>query len=597
MRLLQQQDGAPSAVLSYDRRIGEILVARGAVTEDLIDYCLEYQQATGLRLGEALVKLNFVTEEVMRQGLCAQLNIPFFSSGDLTVDRDLARLINKKYAQKHQIIPLAMVGDTLTVAMDDPTNRGLIEELRAFSGLSINVVTSTPPVLQDTFHKLYGDPGQWETTCSPLEVIEEEAIEDSECKYSMPEGIKRADRLVRYILNMGLDKSATDIHLEAVDRQLVIRYRIDGVLQEARFGAMQSELNRHRHEVISRIKILGKLDIAERRRPHDGSFRVRVAKNGQSAIVDFRISIVPAYYGENVVLRILDNRNAPQSIDQLGFCKKTTDAFRQLLQRNTGIILITGPTGSGKTTTLYGALMTLAQPGVKILTAEDPIEYVYDSITQCEVNRKLDNTFASYVRAFLRQDPEIIMIGEIRDTETAEMAFRAAQTGHLVLSSLHTNDAISSVTRLLGLGVDPNLITSCLLGVISQRLVRQICHNCKEECTPPKELLEEFFVLTPADIRWFKGKKCPHCNHTGYRGRFPVAELWAPNEDDVILISKGASIDELRKSSYKSTIFMAEDAMDKLRARKTGLEELMRTLPYSSILQFRCLSGQSHRAA
>jgi type IV pilus assembly protein PilB len=233
--------------------------------------------------------------------------------------------------------------------------------------------------------------------------------------------------------------------------------------------------------------------------------------------------------------------------------------------------------------------MTSYRPGIKILTAEDPIEYVYDKLTQCEVNPKIGNTFAKFIRAFLRQDPEIIMVGEIRDSETAEMVFRAAQTGHLVLTTLHTNDAISSITRLLDLGVDPSLLASCLIGVLSQRLIRQICSHCTIEYMPPKEVLREFFDTPPPDMVWYKGQGCSQCNHTGYSGRLAVAELWIPSQNDIILINKGANIEELRTSSHESTIFMAEDAIEKLRAGETSLEELIRTLPFANIYQFRNL--------
>jgi type IV pilus assembly protein PilB len=552
---------------------------------------LNYQKKTGLRLGEVLIKLKFITEEVMRQALCTQHNIPYINLGNVTIDRSLAKIINRKYAQKHQVVPIARIGDTITLAMDDPIDTEVVKELEAFSGHTINVVTANRTAILDAFMSLYDDKLPTKDTDSQLKLEEEDAIGTLEkFKSAESQQQRKAASLVTQIIRMGLDNDATDIHIETLDRQVLIRFRKDGVLQEPHLGSLQEELNRHRLEIISRIKILGKMDIAEKRRPQDGSFRARIGKDGQTVNIDFRISIIPGYYGENTVLRVLDARNAPQSIYQLGFTKKTTEALRQLLERNTGMVLITGPTGSGKTTSLYGSLMTIYQPGVKILTAEDPIEYIYDNITQCEVNKKLGNTFASYVRAFLRQDPEVIMIGEIRDSETAEMAFRAAQTGHLVLSTLHTNDSISSVTRLLGLGCDPNLVSSCLLGVVSQRLVRQICPNCKEEYMPSKELLKEFFNDPPSDIRWFRGQKCSQCSYTGYSGRVAVAEMWIPNENDIILINKGATIDELRESSYQSTNFMSEDAMELLRAGKTNLEELIRTLPYFNIYQFRHLS-------
>ena len=560
--------------------IGDILIQSRAVTKEQLEKALDLQKKEGIRIGETLVKLKLITEEAMRKALCMQLNISYINLENISVDLSLGTLISRNYAQKHMVVPVAKIGDTITLAMDDPTDSELIEETETFFGHPINVVTSTQENLKEALLIIYEDPGRtW--TGSKLELIEEDSTNKS--KYLESQKNRKADNLVSQILVMALNSQTSDIHIESLDNRVLIRFRIDGMLLEPDLEFLKHEINELRREIISRIKILGKLDIAEKRRPQDGSFRARLVKDEQPTDVDFRISIIPGYYGENVVLRILDNRKIPKSIHELGFSKKTVERLTQLLERNSGIILITGPTGSGKSSTLYGALMTLYRPEIKVLTAEDPIEYVYDNITQCEVNNKIGNTFANYVRSFLRQDPEVIMIGEIRDVETAEMAFRAAQTGHLVLSTLHTNDAVSAVTRLTGLKVDPNLITSCLLGVASQRLVRKICTNCKEEYTPSKELQKEFFCVPPSDIRWFRGQKCPDCNHTGYKGRFGVAELWVPNQNDVILINRGASIDELRESSCQSTTFMSENAMEKLLAGKTNLEELIRTLPYSNI--------------
>jgi type IV pilus assembly protein PilB len=568
-------------------RLGDLLVRSGAVTEDLINLGLNHQKNKGLRLGEALVEQNLVTEDVMRQALCQQLNVPFIEMQSLSVDPGLSRLINRNYAQKHRIVPIAKLGRTVTLVMDDPTDRALIDELAAITGYTINVVTSTRAGILDAFSRVYEQIEGIEAD-STLQLIHEAGAEGQDAsKYVESLELRRADTLVTQLIGIGLNNGASDIHIEVTDRKVHTRFRIDGVLQELYLGSLENEVNRLKREVVSRVKILGSLDIAEKRRPQDGSFRARIRKGGADVKIDFRISIVPGYYGENVVLRVLDARNAPKSIDDLGFSGKINQAMNKLLKRNTGILLVTGPTGSGKSTTLYGALMTCYRPGIKILTAEDPIEYVYDKITQCEVNPKIDNTFAKYIRSFLRHDPEIIMVGEIRDSETAEMAFRAAQTGHLVLSTLHTNDAVSSVTRLLDLNVDPSLIASCLLGVLSQRLVREVCPHCKKQYRPSDGLLKEFFDVPPRWMRWLKGKGCSQCNYTGYNGRMAVAEVWTPSDEDIILINKRASIDELRKSSYESTAFMAEDAMEKLRQGKTNLEELMRTLPFSGISQFR----------
>jgi type IV pilus assembly protein PilB len=293
------------------------------------------------------------------------------------------------------------------------------------------------------------------------------------------------------------------------------------------------------------------------------------------------------------VLRILDSRRAPQSIDELGFSSNIEASLKVLLRRNTGILLVAGPTGSGKSTTLYGALMSSYRPGIKILTAEDPVEYVYDGITQCQVNTSIGNSFAQYIRSFLRQDPEVILVGEIRDGETAEMAFRAAQTGHLVLSTLHTNDAVGTIPRLLGLGVDPGVIASSLVGVVAQRLVRKVCPECKTEVQPDADLLKEFFGAPPKGIRWVAGAKCAYCNNTGYKGRVAVAELWAPEERDLFGISNSADIDELRETIRRSkrSVLMAQDAIAKLKAEETTLDELSRAMPFSAIYEFRRLLG------
>ncbi len=577
-------------------RLGEILLKSKIITGEQLEIALAYQKTNGLPLGEMLIKLNYITEEAMRQTLCKQLNIPFIDLDKFTIDPGLRKLINKSYAKHNRVVPITNIGNTITLAMDDPTNISVLKDLRSSTGFSINVVTSTSVKIYRAFSKLYGEElqGEQEVDRGHELITEEESHETGKTRYLEEyQQTQRADATVRRIINLAVKNRASDIHIESLDNRVLVRFRVDGVLQEFNLGALQEVINKNRREIISRIKILAKLDIAEKRRPQDGSFRVRVEKNGEVITVDFRVSIIPVYYGENAVLRILDPRNAPKSIQELGFSQSITEKLQQLLKRTTGILLITGPTGSGKSSTLYAALMTLFRPEIRILTAENPIEYVYENLSQCEVNEKIGNTFASYLRAFLRHDPEVIMVGEIRDQETAEMAFRAAQTGHMLLSTLHTNDAISAVTRLLDLNIEANMITSSLLGVHAQRLVRKICAQCKEEYMPSHELLSEFFNVPPIDLRWCRGKGCPHCNFTGYNGRLAVAELWTPSEEDMVLINKGVPFDEIKTSTVKSTILMAEDAMEKLREGKTNLEELCRTLPYSSIEQFRRYTDSS----
>ena len=571
-------------------RLGEVLVKSRTITGEQLEIALSYQKTTGLPLGEMLIKLNYINEETMRQALCKHLNIPYIDLEKFTIDPALRKLINKSYAKNNHVVPIANLGNTITLAMEDPTNTAVVKELRSSTGFTINVVTSTSAKIRHAFTKLYGEElsGEQEVDHGHELISEEESGEPGKSRYLEEyQQTQRADDAARKIINLAVKNRASDIHLESLDNRLLVRFRIDGVLQELNLGVLQDSINKNRKEIISRIKILGKMDIAEKRRPQDGSFRVRVERNGEIVAVDFRVSIIPSYYGENIVLRILDKRNAPTSIHALGFSQVITEKLQVLLKRTTGILLITGPTGSGKSSTLYAALMTLFRPEIRILTAENPIEYIYENLSQCEVNEKIGNTFANYLRAFLRHDPEVIMVGEIRDQETAEMAFRAAQTGHMLLSTLHTNDAISAVTRLLDLNIEANMITSSLLGVHAQRLVRRVCASCKEDYMPSGELLKEFFSIPPADFRWMKGKGCPHCNFTGYKGRMAVAELWTPSEEDSVLINKGVSFDEIKANAQKSTILMAEDAMEKLREGETTLEELMRTLPYSSIEQFR----------
>jgi type IV pilus assembly protein PilB len=390
-------------------------------------------------------------------------------------------------------------------------------------------------------------------------------------------------------MHLAIERQSSDVHLEPMSQnRLHVRFRIDGVLQALDLGPLQQACNDNVLSIISRIKIIARLDIAERRRPQDGSFRMRVDHAaGERRDFDFRVSVVPSYYGESVVVRILDRSRAPESIDRLGFPEPLVARLKELLRRPDGILLVTGPTGSGKSTSLYAALKTLYRPQIRVVTAEDPIEYVYEEFSQSEVNERIGNTFASYLRAFLRHDPEVMMVGEIRDEETAAMAMRAAQTGHLLLSTMHTNDAVSAVGRLIDLNVDPTLISSSLIGVLSQRLIRTICPDCAEPYQPSAELMREFFESPPSDFAWRRGRGCTACDFTGYRGRRVVGELWTPNETDAILINRSAPLEELRTSASRTTFSMTDSAIRLLREGQTNLEELIRMLPYASVYRFR----------
>ena len=580
-------------------RLGDILLRCKAITEQELDVALEEQKKSGNRLGEVLLKKSMVSDETMRQALCTQLNIPYIDISRINIDRNLTKIINRDYAYRHKIIPISMTESSITLAMDDPTNNEVVAELEMFIRLKINIVTSSQVAITEAFKRLY--PSELQQDRPNAAEIDSENVpidftfgleDDDPAKTRKPQYVEaqenqRADVLVQRILGWAIQQLASDIHLETLDHRMVVRFRIDGLLQEFNLGSLQDDINNFHREIISRIKILSKLDIAERRLAQDGSFRSHVLRDGEKTNIDFRISVIPSYYGENVVIRILDSRQAPSSIEYLDFSPTLTEKLIKLFNKKTGIILVTGPTGSGKSTTLQSGLLSAYRPGLKILTAEDPIEYVHDNFMQCEVNEKIGLTFASYIRVFMRHDPEIIMIGEIRDDETAEMAVRAAQTGHLVLSTLHTNDSLGAITRLVGLGIDPNMITSSLVGVISQRLARRICPHCKDIYSPPEELIQEFFTTPPTDINWTKGKGCEECNHTGFKGRLALAELWEPNHHDIVLINKRAPIEELQVSARQSTIPIMEEAMDKLKAGETTLDELIRILPYTFIEAYR----------
>jgi type IV pilus assembly protein PilB len=584
-------------------RLGELLVKSKAITSNQLETALAEQRRWKQTLGEVVVRLKYVTEEQMRRALCQQLHINYFDLDTIVLDQTLRTLINPRFAKKRLVVPIARVGQTLVVAMDDPTRTSIIDDLKASTGLDIEVITSTTAALRRALGQMYptlvsssaAEPApsvvhhQLPAIVGEPNILSFEEIDrlsDEKLTYLDVQHVSEGTAsMVRRLLAMAVEWGASDIHLEAVDHGIQTRFRIDGVLQELDLDDLGEVMNQNRGKLLSRLKILSKLDIAERRRPQDGSFRARLSRDGQTTTVDFRISIIPGYYGESAVIRILDPRGLPQSVEALGLRTPVALRLRQLLRSSTGIILVAGPTGSGKSTTLFGALKSVYQPGIKVLTAENPIEYVCDNFRQHEVDERLGNTFAKFLRSFLRHDPDVIMVGEIRDGETASLAFRAAQTGHLVLSTLHANDAISALPRLLDLGVDANLIASSLLGVLSQRLAREVCPECREPYAPPWQLLEETLGTPTVDFEWFRGAGCVACNYTGYRGRLLLSELWTPNDADVVLINKGAPFEEIRESARNTTLSMADDVTEKLAQGRTNLEELIRALPHSALRQ------------
>jgi len=501
---------------------------------------------------------------------CGWPNISLVDLNSVVPDRQLARVIARGYAKRHTLVPLSQEGRSLTVALADP-NAAVVEDLARLTGLIVVPVAAPRKDIERAFTRLYD---------APAEPPAARPADDESAS-------RRGDEVLRAVLLQAIDTRTTDVHLEMFAEELRVRFRVDGVLRRPSLGALQAALDRNMREVISRVKILSRLDIAERRRPQDGSFQMAVDRNGRSVTIDLRVSIVPSHSGESVVIRILDRARAPRALADLDLAPDVLRALEDVLRRTSGIFLVSGPTGAGKTTTLYSCLMRLHRPEIRILTAEDPVEYVYDGLSQCEVNDDIGNTFAAYLRAFLRHDPEVILVGEIRDEATAEMAFRAAQTGHLLLSTLHTNTALAAWPRLVDLGVESSLIASCLAGVLSQRLARTVCAACARPCETPADEASAFFSVVPEGFVFVRGSGCTECGFTGYRGRMVIADLWVPDEQDLRLIARQAPFDEVRRSASRTTFSMAQDAHARLKAGRTTVEELARVLPYAAIAEHR----------
>ncbi len=586
----------PGPTASPPPRLGEILRASGAIDSRQLDHALAEQRTLGLPLGRTLVRLDYISDETLHEALSRQFGVECVDLESTAIDASLVRVISRSYARRHELVPVAASGGTLTVAIADPGARHSTEELARLTGMSIAVVTAPASAILRASRRLYdGESSRGETigrSSSAASAVPEAA---AGIPGRSPAGVDgsghRGDVLFRQVLGLALERDASDIHLEMLASGVSLRLRVDGVLRRPSLGSLQEGLDRHAKEVVSRVKVLAALDIAERRRPQDGSFQLRVERGRALGIVDLRVSVVPSHSGESVVIRLLDRSRAPRALSDLDLSPLVAERLAAILRRTTGIFLVTGPTGSGKSTTLYSCLMRLNRPEIRILTAEDPVEYVYDGLSQSEVNPEIGNTFAGYLRAFLRHDPEVIMVGEIRDAETANMAFRAAQTGHLLLSTLHTNTAVAAVPRLLDLDVQPSLVATSLVGVLSQRLARRICSSCREPVAGSGPAVDELLGGAAEGLVFYRGAGCPACEFTGYRGRLLVADIWVPDDHDLMLVARRAPYDVLRRSARRTSVGMAEDALGRLRAGLTTPDELVRVLPYSAIVEHRARAG------
>ncbi len=556
------------------KKLGEILVEAGLVSKQQIDEALKVQHESGERLGKVLVRLNLISEEALVSFLGEQLGIPHVDLKDYLVDPETVNLVPEYVARKYQLVPLFKIGDTLTVAMADPLNVFAIDEVSLKAGCTVEPALATDSDIKRAIDQYYGVTGTMDEVIKKIEEDEGELLgtgeHDIEAK-KLQDLAEEAPviKLVNLLIMNAIRDGASDIHIEPEENMLRIRYRIDGVMQEVPAPPKNIQA-----AILSRVKIMSEMDIAEKRVPQDGRFRIKV-ENRQ---VDMRVSTLPTIYGENIVMRILDVSKALLGLEQLGFAPDVLEEFNKTIKKSYGIVLVTGPTGSGKTTTLYSSLNVINTIDKNIITVEDPVEYRLKLIRQAQVNVKAGLTFSSGLRAILRQDPDVVMVGEIRDLETAEIAIQAALTGHLVFSTLHTNNAPGAVTRLVDMGVEPFLVSSSVLAVIGQRLVRKICPNCKEEFKPPDGLLQQAGI-DPAKkgVKVYHGKGCKTCMGTGYKGRICIFELMLPNDKIRSLIVQKTSMDVVRKEAVLAGMkTMRDDGILKVLQGVTTVDEVIR---------------------
>jgi type IV-A pilus assembly ATPase PilB len=598
-------------------KLGEILVRENLITPQQLREALEFQRERGGRLGSNLVKMGFISDDVITSVLSRQYGVPSINLDLFHIEDETINLISQDVALKYTILPISKVGATLTLAMADPTNVFAMDDIKFMTGLNVEPVIASETSIQNAIGKYYSssksievagisdrfdkfhaktskngngakndqkiseaelnvslDRFQFEKdTAGELEVVEEnEEIDLAQLAKASEDA--PVVRLVNVLLVDSLRRGASDIHIEPYEKDFRIRFRIDGVLYDVMHPPMKM-----RDPLISRLKIMAKLDISEKRLPQDGRIKIKVKIDSRSRELDFRVSTLPTLFGEKVVLRLLDKEKLMLDMTKLGFEPQSLEIFQRNISKPYGMVLVTGPTGSGKTNTLYSALQALNTSETNIMTAEDPVEFNLPGINQVQMKEQIGLNFAAALRSFLRQDPNIILVGEIRDFETAEIAIKAALTGHLVLSTLHTNDAPSTISRMVNMGIEPFLVATSVNMIQAQRLIRRICKECKEEThIPPEALIEIGFSEEEAhQIKTYKGKGCQACNGTGYKGRVGLYEVMEITDELRELIIIGASAIELRKKAIElGMITLRESGLYKLREGITTIEEVVK---------------------
>jgi type IV pilus assembly protein PilB len=589
-------------------RIGELLLKEKRITPDQLQQALNHQKANGGKLGYNLVKLGIVKDDEITALLSKQYGVPSINLTQFEIDPAVIKLIPAETAHKYQIVPLSRAGATLTIAMTDPTNVFAMDDIKFMTGYNVEPVVASETAVTDAVLRYYptggakqsapskaaahaapsiaGGPSALDMATKGLE--EMQALADAGADVEVLEELQEISaealakqgeeapvvRLVNVVLMSAIQKGASDIHIEPYEKELRIRYRIDGILYN-----IMSPPMKFRDAISSRLKIMAKLDIAEKRLPQDGRIKIRFSDNGAQKEIDFRVSVLPTLFGEKIVMRLLDKDKLMLDMTKLGFEQESLTKFETAILRPWGMVLVTGPTGSGKTNTLYSSISKVNTPETNIMTAEDPVEFNLMGVNQVQIRENIGLNFAAALRSFLRQDPNIILVGEIRDFETAEIAVKAALTGHLVLSTLHTNDAPSTINRLMNMGIEPFLVASSVHLICAQRLVRRVCANCKQpHPTPPPALIHAGFTQEEAEkVVPMKGAGCERCNNTGYKGRVGLYEVMEVSEELRELILVGASGLELRRKAVdEGMITLRRSGLRKVMDGMTSVEEVVR---------------------
>jgi type IV pilus assembly protein PilB len=564
------------------QRLGDLLVKEKVITPEQLQQAIKTQKESSCRLGSALVKLGFLTDEDVTNFLSRQYGVPAINLSYFEIDPAVVKLIPYETAKRYQILPLSRVGASLTIAMVDPTNVFAMDDIKFMTGFNIEPVVASESSINEGIEKAYGTTNDEDLETVMQSMTDSDAdveLQNEEAEIDLADLEKAADeapivKLVNLILTDAVKRGASDIHVEPYEKEFRVRFRIDGVLQ-----SIMSPPLKLKDAITSRIKIMAKLDISEKRLPQDGRIMLKMNIGGKKKQLDFRVSTLPTLWGEKIVLRLLDKENLRLDMTKLGFESESLVKFEKAILKPYGMVLVTGPTGSGKTNTLYSSIARLNQPDTNIMTAEDPVEFQLHGVNQVQMKEQIGLNFAAALRAFLRQDPNIILVGEIRDFETAEIAIKAALTGHLVLSTLHTNGAPETITRLMNMGIEPFLVATSVHLICAQRLVRRICKECTETIDVPYQtLIEEGFTPEEAkSVKIQKGKGCTTCNNTGYKGRAGLYEVMEVDEDIKELVLVGASALELKKKAIeKGMLTLRRSGLMKVMQGVTTLEEVAR---------------------